>query len=251
VSQATSQTDSSQRLHVSNPAERLIVALDVPTVDEALRAVERLDNVGFFKVGLQLFLTGGLSSLLQALESKKVFVDLKLPGDIGNTIAAVIDQCVARRVEFLTLSESMPVAAIRSAKAAREARGSTNPKLLTVPLLSSLDESDLPPEVRGTSLDAYILNRARRALDAGCDGVIASGEAIRICRNGVPEAIIVSPGIRPSGSSTDDHKRLTTPAQALQMGADYLVVGRPILKSPEPRDAAARIIDEITQATGS
>jgi orotidine-5'-phosphate decarboxylase len=236
---------------VSNPAERLIVALDVPAVDEALRAVERLDNVGFFKIGLQLFLTGGLSSLLQALRSKRVFVDLKVPGDIGNTIAAVIEQCVAGNVEFLTLSESMPVAAIRSARAARDARGRANPKLLTVPLLSSLDESDLPPEARETTLETYILARARRALDAGCDGVIASGEAIRICRTGVPDAIIVSPGIRPAGSSTDDHKRLTTPTEALQMGADYLVVGRPILKNPDPREAAARIIDEIAHAQSS
>ena len=248
VSRSASQSERSQRVEVSRPGDRLIVALDVPTVDEALRAVEMLDNVSFFKVGLQLFLTGGLSSLLQALRSKRVFVDLKLPGDIGNTIAAVIDQCVVANVEFLTLSESMPVPAIRSAKAARAARASTNPKLLTVPLLSSLDESDLPPEARGTNLETYILTRARRALDAGCDGVIASGEAIRICRSGVPDAIIVSPGIRPAGSSTDDHKRLTTPAVALQLGADYLVVGRPILKSPNPRDAAARIIDEIAQA---
>ena len=93
-----------------------------------------------------------------------------------------------------------------------------------------------------------ILKRARAALTAGCDGIIASGHAIRLCREAFPAAVIVSPGIRPSGASTDDHKRSTTPAEAVRAGADYLVVGRPILKDPHPRDAAARIINEINTA---
>src|SRR5690349_16750056 len=97
--------------------DRLIVALDVPSVGEALAAVERLDNISFFKVGLQLFMTGGLPNLLQALRHKRVFVDLKLPGDISNTIAAVVDACVSMKVELLTLSESMPLPAIGAARA--------------------------------------------------------------------------------------------------------------------------------------
>src|SRR5215210_2703838 len=100
-------------------ADRLIVALDVPSVDAALRAVRQLDNVSFFKVGLQLFLTGGFPELLTALHGKRVFVDLKVPGDIGNTIAAVVDMCVQHGVTFLTLSESMPSKAIRVAASAR------------------------------------------------------------------------------------------------------------------------------------
>ena len=102
-------------------ADRLIVALDVPTVDAALRAVQLLDNVSFFKVGLQLFMTGGMPTLLQSLRGKRVFVDLKVPGDISNTISAVIDVCYEHGVSFLTLSDSMPAAAIRAAAAARDA----------------------------------------------------------------------------------------------------------------------------------
>lgn len=243
----TSSSDSRKSLTAS-PVDRLIVALDVPKVDDALRAVDALDNVTFFKIGLQLFLTGGFPTLLEALKSKKVFVDLKVPGDIGNTVAAVVDQCVSAGVVFLTLSESMPPAAIRAAKAAREKSGSALPKLLTVPFLSSLDAADLQEITGGTDVETHIASRARVALDAGCDGVIASGDAIRICRDRFPEIVIVSPGVRPAGSSTDDHKRLTTPTDALRMGADCLVVGRPILRSANPKEAASRILDEIAAA---
>jgi orotidine-5'-phosphate decarboxylase len=230
--------------------DRIIVALDVPTVEEALASVERLDNISFFKVGLQLFMTGGLPALLEALRHKRVFVDLKLPGDISNTIAAVIDACVTMGVELLTLSESMPLPAIRAARAARDARHSQLPKFLTVPFLSSLDATDLPADAAGgeNSLDAVIVKRAQAALDAGCDGIIASGDAIRVCRQAFPLTLIVSPGIRPANASTDDHKRHTTPAEAIRLGADYLVIGRPILKATDPREAAQRIIEEIDRA---
>jgi orotidine-5'-phosphate decarboxylase len=229
--------------------DRIIVALDVPTVDEALASVERLDNISFFKVGLQLFMTGGLPDLLHALRTKRVFVDLKLPGDISNTIAAVIDACVSMNVELLTLSESMPLPAIRAARAARAARNSSHPKFLTVPVLSSLDASDLPAAAGGENgVEAVIVKRAQAALDAGCDGIIASGDAIQVCRRAFPSTLIVSPGIRPSGASTDDHKRHTTPAEAIRLGADYLVIGRPILQAPDPRAAAQRIIEEIDRA---
>jgi orotidine-5'-phosphate decarboxylase len=229
--------------------DRIIVALDVPTVDEALASVERLDNISFFKVGLQLFMTGGLPDLLHALRTRRVFVDLKLPGDISNTIAAVIDACVSMHVELLTLSESMPLPAIRAARAARAARNSAHPKFLTVPVLSSLDASDLPAGAGGENgVETVIVKRAQAALDAGCDGIIASGDAIQVCRRAFPSTLIVSPGIRPSAASTDDHKRHTTPAEAIRLGADYLVIGRPILKAPDPRAAAQRIIEEIDQA---
>jgi orotidine-5'-phosphate decarboxylase len=178
-----------------------------------------------------------------------VYVDLKLPGDISNTIAAVIDACVNMNVELLTLSESMPLPAIRAARAARAARNSSHPKFLTVPVLSSLDASDLPAGAGGENgVEAVIVKRAQAALDAGCDGIIASGDAIQVCRRAFPSTLIVSPGIRPSGASTDDHKRHTTPAEAIRLGADYLVIGRPILKAPDPRAAAQRIIEEIDRA---
>jgi orotidine-5'-phosphate decarboxylase len=234
-------------------ADRLIVALDVPTVDEALRAVDELPNVSFFKVGLQLFMAGGLPTLLKSLREKRVFVDLKVPGDISNTIGAVIDMCMEHRVTFLTLSESMPLAAIRAAAAARDVHQPSDLKLLTVPFLSSLNAEDLH-ETTGTTddLETYVLKRAKRAIDAGCDGVIASGEAIQWCRTAFPRpTIIVSPGIRPEGAKTDDHKRHTTPATAIRFGADYLVVGRPVLGAPNRRAAAERVIDEIDAAVGS
>jgi orotidine-5'-phosphate decarboxylase len=230
--------------------DRLIVALDVPTADEALQAVARLDNVSFFKVGLQLFVTGGVPALLQSLRHKQVFVDLKLPGDISNTIAAVVDFCVTAGVRLLTFSESMPAPIIAAARAARDARRSEHPKFLTVPYLSSLDAGDLRA-VAGdeTDVNAYIVRRARAALHAGCDGVIASGDAIRACREAFPPpTLIVSPGIRPAGAAADDQKRHTTPADAIRLGADYLVVGRPILRDADPRSAAGRIIAEIDAA---
>jgi orotidine-5'-phosphate decarboxylase len=238
-----------ENLHQLASRERLIVALDVASVDDALRAVERLDNVSFFKIGLQLFITGGLPRLLGSLRHKHVFVDLKLPGDIANTITAVVDACVAMNVKMMTLSESMPGPAIAAATAARDAQGSAIPKFLTVPFLSSLDASDLQAEAGCGDLDNYILTRARRALSAGCDGIIASGQAIGLCRSAFPvPTLIVSPGVRPEGTSSDDHKRSTTPGEAIALGADFLVVGRPVLRHAQPRDAAERIIEQIEMA---
>jgi orotidine-5'-phosphate decarboxylase len=231
--------------------DSLIVALDLPTVDEALAIVETLDNVSFFKVGLQLFITGDLPRLLRALREKKLFVDLKVPGDISNTIGSVIDLCIAMHVKFLTLSESMPISAIRSAKQTRDNRGSQTPEFLTVPFLSSLDRDDLKAMYGTENMNEYILGRAKAALEAGCDGVVASGPEIKLCRDAFPEAIIVSPGIRPTGSSSDDHKRFTTPAEAITLGSNYLVVGRPILKNSNPRKAADAIMAEIDEALGN
>jgi len=232
--------------------DRLIVALDVPTVKEALALVRRLDNVSFFKIGLQLFMTGELPKLLKSLRHKQVFLDLKLPGDIGNTVSAVVESCVQMRVKFLTLSESMPLPSIAAAKAARAAQHSDDPKLLTVPYLSSLGAEDLATVAMGEqSLDTYILKRAHAAIEAGCDGLIASGEAIQVCRRALPKTVIlVCPGIRLAGAPTDDHKRHTTPAQAIRLGADYLVVGRPIRHASDPRGAARQIIAEIDDALG-
>ncbi len=228
--------------------ERLIVPLDVPTTQEALDLVERLEpDVTFYKIGWQLFMTGDLRHLLERLRGRNVFVDLKLPGDIGNTIRSVIEACVRMDVRFLTLSDFVPKAAIASARAARG--GGEWPKLLTVPYLSSLDASDLGRGAGADDLGRHILSRAAAALAAGCDGVIASGEAIGLLRQAHgAEVILVSPGIRPAGAPADDHKRHTTPAQAIELGADYLVVGRPIRSAKDPRTAARSIIDEIDRA---
>ena len=239
--------------------DRLIVALDVPTHEEALRLVEKLENVSFFKVGLELFLAGDLLGFIKELQERRageggVFVDLKLSGDIGNTIAGFIEGCMALNVRFVTLTESMPYAmTTRTIQTALETRGeSEHPKLLMVPLLSSLSDDDLRSEgITGTDSTQYILDRGEKLLAEGCDGLIVSGDAIRACRERFPNADIVSPGIRPTWAASDDHKRITTPADAIRMGSDYLVVGRPITKSDDPFGAAKALIEEIDEALES
>ena len=227
--------------------DRLIVALDVSTAQEAMEVVDKLDNVSFFKVGWQLFLAANMFEILRKLHEKNVFGDLKIPGDIGNTIRSVVSVCLDQNVKFLTLSESVPAAMIQAAKTAKQEN--EYPRLLTVPFLSSLDAKDLPQVAPGeTNLDDYILRRAQNALDAGCDGLIASGREIKLCREKFPSRLIVSPGIRLAGASSDDHKRHTTPSEAIRFGADYLVVGRPILRASDPRAGADRIIAEIDEA---
>jgi len=233
--------------------DRLIVALDVPSLEEAAAVVDGLPAVSFYKIGWELFMAGvmkgGLRPLLDRLQTKRLFIDLKIPGDIDNTVGSVVKLCVEiGNVEFLTVSESMPPKTIGAAAAARQ--GSQNPRLLMVPFLSSLDVSDLRrvagPDV---SLEQHILRKATTAIQSGCAGVIASGDAIRLCRENLPvETLIVSPGIRPAGSSMDDHKRLTTPGDAIRAGSDYLVVGRPIVKSQDPAESARRVIREIDAA---
>ena len=239
--------------------DRLIVALDVPTNEEAIRLVEKLENTSFFKVGLELFLAGNLLGFIKELQGRRsglggVFVDLKLSGDIGNTIARFIEGCMALNVKFITLTESLPyVMTIRTIQTALKTRGvAEHPKILMVPLLSSLSDDDLRSEgIQGTDSKQYILERGEKLLAEGCDGLIVSGDAIKACRERFPHADIVSPGIRPAWAATDDHKRITTPADAIRMGSDYLVVGRPITQSDDPHHAAKMIIEEMDEALES
>jgi orotidine-5'-phosphate decarboxylase len=236
--------------------DRVIVALDVPTIDDAIAVVEKLDNVSFFKIGLRLYMAGAIAGNLDTLVERlrphcQIFFDLKIPGDIDTTIATVVaDYKDKPYVTFLTLNEFMPVAAIRKARLARE--DSPTPKLLMVPYLSSLDGTADLKEIYGEGdFHTFLLGRAHAALENGCDGLIASGKEIGLFRGAYPKdsgVVIVSPGIRPAGAPVDDHKRFTTPSEAVRLGADYLVVGRPILKDPDPRGAAQRIIDEIDEA---
>ena len=191
--------------------DRLIVALDLPAVDTALKLVEDLDNVVFFKVGWELFIAGvtagDIGNLWLTLQTRgrQVFIDLKVPPDIQNTIASLVRSLSDKNVQFLTLNEAMPIETIRAARAARGTR--EVPKLLMVPYLSSLDGTkDLSLLYGATDFEGFLRERAGAALGAGCDGVIASGEtAIRLFRREFPSAIIVSPGIRPLGASHHDH----------------------------------------------
>ena len=229
-------------------------------METAHAVVDELVNVRAYKIGWRLLMAGlrarGLVDLWEKIagDGKRIFVDLKVP-DIGNTVADVVrDLREDPSVRFLTLHQNMQLRDIAMARDAKA--GSRWPALLAVPFVSSLDAGDFPriapaEAARGVTLNDWIIARTRDALDHGCDGVIASGEAIRLCREAWPRetgVLIVSPGIRPTGATRDDHKRSTTPAQAIGWGSDYLVVGRPILTAPHRADAAQAIIDEMEGA---
>jgi orotidine-5'-phosphate decarboxylase len=234
--------------------ERLIVALDVDTLTEALQLVGGLGNgVSFYKVGLQLFMAGGLGIVKRIVEEgKKVFLDLKVD-DTPRTVQEAVRNCAIDGVEFFTLQGNADTA--RAARAGRGQRSS--PKFLQVTYLSSWDSSDLlehlhiDPGADKLSIDDQVVHRARRILDSGCDGVIASGTSVSRLRREYPNMLIVTPGIRPSGTSSDDHKRSMTPFEAIRAGADYLVVGRPIRSADDPKGTAHNIQQEIEQALRS
>jgi len=222
--------------------ERLIVALDVPEYAEALELVEQLgDSAHFYKLGLELSMTGRYFELLEALEQrgKQVFVDLKF-FDIPATVAAAVRRLARRRVAFATVhgNQSMIAAACREKGAI---------KLLAVTVLTSLDEDDFADLGCDVSIEKLVLSRARRVVELGCDGVISSGVEARALREALGEGfLIVSPGIRPL-ERADDQKRVVTPRQALLAGADYIVVGRPIREADDPRAAVQSIQAEIAE----
>ena len=233
--------------------DRLIVALDVPDHDAALEVVDELDNVTFFKIGLHLILTGSVPDLIARIQDARggygnVFIDFKLSSDIDETIKGFIKSCLALNVRLLTLdSGTARSKTARTINAIREARGqSAEPHIIMVPMPSSHDAGDLEPfESEHQGATHYIVEQGRSHLDQGCDGLVVSGDAIRTCRESFPNCVIVSPGIRPKGFPSHDHKRHTTPAEAIRYGADYLVVGRPVLQAKNRRQAAQDIIEEI------
>ena len=235
----------------TEPRDRLIVALDVPTRDEAQGLIDQLDGtVSFFKVGFQLLLAEGMDFVRELLkQDKRVFLDLKMD-DVDETIIQGVREISRVQVHFLTIHGNRATA--RAAITGRD--GSDFPKILSLTLLSSLDQQDLVDlQIVGkkrkfTNLRDYVLWRGDQAIDAGCEGLIASGDSIAHLRGRLGDKpIIVSPGIRPKGLSTDDHKRFTTPRNAIRDGADYLVVGRPIRNADNPSEMARAIVDEIEQ----
>ena len=232
------------------PQERVIVALDVRSNDEALELVDELAGlITFYKVGLELLMGAGMNELLRRLViDNRVFVDLKLPGDIPETITRTVQSAAELGVTFVTLSHMSMASTIRVAVAARGQK--TSPELLFVSFLSSLDRADFA-ELQGrqpSDFEAHLEQRSASMKQAGADGFIVSGQEIGLFRTRYPDAVLVSPGIRPSGSPLDDHKRSCTPAEAIRLGADYIVVGRPIKNAGNRRDAAQRIVDEVAQA---
>lgn len=236
------------------PPDRLIVALDFNTAGEADLLVEKLgEAVGFYKVGWQLFLGTGWPFVKSLLErGKKVFLDLKI-GDTENTVRAALANMqneFAGNLELFTLQGNGPT--VDAAKSGRA--GNAKPYLLMVTALSSMGDADAR-EVYTTGDDragvsGIVRLRAQQALEAGCEGLIASGESVREVREAFKdhEFLIVTPGIRPAGADQDDHKRSLTPYAAMMYGSDYLVVGRPVTRSGDPLESAESIVSDIGRA---
>lgn len=227
------------------PEERLIVALDVPDAAEARRLVTELgDAVRFYKIGLELFMAGGYFELLDWLggQGKQVFVDLKF-FDVPETVGAAVRRLRDRGAAFATVHGNDAIL-----RAAAQEKGE-HLKILAVTVLTSLDQGDL--EDLGFQADVHevVLSRARRALELGCDGVISSGlEAPRLREHLDARLLVVTPGIRPvANRPEDDQKRTVDVEEAFTNGADYIVMGRPILGADDPRAAAEDVQARIRQ----
>ena len=225
--------------------ERLIFAMDVPDADAARQLADRLgDSVVFYKLGLELFMSGGYFELLDWMvgRGRKVFVDLKF-FDVPATVAAAVRSLTNRGVTFATVHGNQGIM-----EAAAAAKGDV--KILAVTVLTSLDRGDLDDLGFACDVEQLVLSRARRALEAGCDGVVSSGLEVRLLRESVDDRlIVVTPGIRPvDNRPVDDQKRVVNVEQAFANGADYIVVGRPILEAGHPRDAAEAIVRDMEQA---
>lgn len=225
--------------------DRLIVALDVPDALSGLDIVRRLgDRVSFYKIGLGMLTGGGLAlaSELREEHGKRIFLDMKL-FDIGVTVEAAVRGLVRFDLDFLTVHGDPYVV-----RAAKEGAGGCRTKILAVTILTSLDRSDLDAAmIRAGSVPDLVVERARRAFEAGADGVIASPQEARRIRD-LPEAagrLVVTPGVRPAGSALGDQKRVATPAEAIASGADHVVIGRPIWAAPDPVAAVEAILAEL------
>jgi orotidine-5'-phosphate decarboxylase len=219
-------------------SDRLIVALDVASVDDAKALVERLgDSANFYKIGLELFMAGGYFELVEWLtrRQKKVFVDLKF-FDVPETVRAAVRALRNRGVTFATVHGNQAIL-----EAAGRDKGEV--KVLAVTVLTSLDRGDLDDLGFQCDVEKLVLSRARRALEAGCDGVVSSGlEAPALRRELGDRLLVVTPGIRPVENRTsDDQKRTVDVTQAFANGADYIVVGRPIRTAQDPRAAAQAV----------
>ena len=225
--------------------ERLIFALDVPDADTARRSVEALgDAVVFYKLGLELMMAGGYHELIDWMvaREKKLFADLKF-FDIPATVAAAVRRLNGRGVTFTTVhgNQGIMEAAVAAAK---------DVKILAVTVLTSLDRGDLEDLGFSCDVEQLVISRARRALAAGCAGVVSSGVEAQAIRNELgPRLLVVTPGIRPvENREEDDQKRVLTVERAFAAGADYIVVGRPIRDAGDPRAAAESIQVSIAAA---
>lgn len=223
-----------------DPSDRLIFALDVPDAARARALIGELGNtVTFYKLGLELFLSGAYFELVDELKAsgKKVFADLKL-FDVPATVGRAVAQLARQDVDFLTVHG-------QDAMLAAAADNKGNARVLAVTALTSLDQGDLDDLGFACNVRDLVLSRARRALKLGCDGVISSGLEVPALREGVdPALVVVCPGIRPV-ANVDDQKRTMSVSEAFSAGADHIVVGRPIRDAEDPGAAAAMMQGEI------
>jgi orotidine-5'-phosphate decarboxylase len=224
--------------------DKIIVALDLPSVDTARKLISVLgEDVSWYKIGLQLFALGG-PTFVQEIKSSgaKIFLDLKFH-DIPNTVRSAVESACSLRVDMLTIHLS---GGSEMCQAAMKGRGETSTQILGVTVLTSQTEVTLSEIGIQRSLTQQVLSLAAIAKTTGVTGLIASPLELEPLRNEFDNHfVIVTPGVRPTWSTTEDQKRFTTPAEALKLGADYLVIGRPITAAPDPKSAFSRIASEL------
>lgn len=228
------------------PRDRLIVALDVPSVAEAKALIAKLgDSVGVYKIGLELLFSGGFELAHElARAGRSVFIDAKLL-DIEATVERATAAIARTGASFLTVH----ALDCKTLDAAVRGRADSKLKLLGVTVLTNLDRDDLKEQGIDRDPQQLVIYRAMLAQEAGFNGVVASGQEAAALRQALgPDVLIVTPGIRPEGSKADDQTRTVTAGEAIDAGADYLVVGRPITRAAEPRVAAEAIVGEIASA---
>ena len=225
--------------------DRVILALDLSDVDDARRLVDQLDDsISFYKIGYQLGFAGGLTLASDLVKrDKRVFLDLKLL-DIDNTVAQGVRSLSHLGASFITV-HAYP----KTMTAAAEAAHGTDATILAVTVLTSLSDTDLQEAGYTTSAADLVVTRAQQAVAAQVGGLVCSPLEIEAVRTATGDALtLVTPGIRPAGSEAGDQVRIATPTSAIQAGADYLVVGRPITKALQPKDAAQAIVEEVAAA---
>ena len=226
--------------------DKLIIGLDVPSVEEARSVVDRIGDAGtFYKIGYQLAYAGGFEFARELIgQGKKVFLDLKLH-DIGNTVEEGVRSVARLGATFLTV-HAYP----QTMRAAVAGKAGTDLKILAVTVLTSYDDNDLVEAGYAPVTAAELVaRRAAQARDLNVDGIVcAATEAERVRSIVGQDRLIVTPGIRPAGAEAGDQKRIVTPAEGIRLGADHLVVARPIVKAADPRAAADAIVREIAQA---
>ncbi len=244
-----------KRLNNQSAQNKLIVALDVPTVDEARASFRALrEVVGMFKIGSQLFTAAGPDFVREIVKTgERVFLDLKFH-DIPNTVAAACVEATRLGVSMLNVHASgggeMMRRAVEAVAEISDKENLQHPTLLAVTVLTSMDQEAIAETGVASNIESQVTALANLAYQSDMNGVVASPHEVRFIRRQFParEFVIVTPGVRPRHASSDDQRRVMTPAEAIRAGADYLVVGRAILNAKEPLRAAQDIIAEMQQA---